>query len=123
MPIRFFIAYFGLATLCATLFSLLEIQIEGKNGWAGKLPTWRMKPRWLRYMPGAWYELTGYHTYLWLLLLSLVHLPYLFIPFSWGLELLILSFYGLMLGMEDFLWFALNPHYGLKKFKKKLELS
>jgi hypothetical protein len=32
----------------ATAFALLEIQIEGRHGWAENLPTWRIDNRWTR---------------------------------------------------------------------------
>ncbi len=35
----FYLKYFSFALIVSTLFALLEIQIEGKDGWAAKLPT------------------------------------------------------------------------------------
>jgi len=37
---------------------------------------------------------------------------------SWRLESLLLGFYAGMVFLEDFLWFVLNPHYGIKNFRK-----
>lgn len=110
--------YFFLFTAIALVFALLEIQIEGKDGWAKKLPTWRFYQSWFQYLPGANKPLTGYHFYLWIFIFLFLHTPYLFVPFSIKTELLLLSGYLYILRLEDFLWFVLNPHYGLKKFKK-----
>ena len=116
--IRFYVVYFGLAFLTAVLFALLEIQIEGKNGWAGKLPTWRRKNRFIRWILGN-KEFTGYHFYLWLFIFSLLHITLIFLEWSLKKELILISFYILLLRLEDFFWFVLNPDYGIKKFKKE----
>src|SRR4051794_25281248 len=67
--------------LFALLFALAEIEIEGADGWAEKLPTWyRVRPWYARglalLLSGK--PLTGYH--LTMLPLSVVsfHLGYLF---------------------------------------------
>lgn len=106
----------------ATFMALMEIQIEGKYGWAEKLPTWRIYNKGtglskLFYDPSQ--PLTGYHTYLGLLLFTLIHLVFLFIPWTFRLEILILGYYVLLTTIEDFLWILFNPHYGLKKFNKE----
>ncbi len=116
--IRFYILYFGLVFLAAILFALLEIQIEGKNGWASKLPTWRRSNRFIRWILGN-KELTGYHFYLWLFIFSLLHITLIFLEWSLKKELILISFYILLLRLEDFFWFVLNPDYGIKKFKKE----
>jgi hypothetical protein len=112
------IYYFVLAILVSTIFALLEIQIEGKNGWAKELPTWRFYKPWFKNIPGANKPLTGYHFYLWIFIFLLPHIIYLTTPFSLQTELLIISFVLLVLRLEDFLWFVLNPAFGLSKFKK-----
>ena len=48
--------------ITAVLFALLEIQIEGPNGWASSLPTWRVENRWTRLFYSS-KPLTGYHLY------------------------------------------------------------
>jgi hypothetical protein len=104
----------------AALFALLEIQIEGKQGWATGLPTWRLENRWTRRFLGA-RAITGYHVYFHLLLLALVHMPFavgLVAP-SWQAELRILAFLALFWVFEDYLWFALNPAYGARKFTRQ----
>ena len=118
-----------------------EIQTEGEYGWAEKLPTWRIKSgvfvtseqkaiplrgykyhlsRWIVKISGK--EITGYHLFLVSFLLFMVHIPLsyllLFGVYSWRWECVMLSTLPLLLLFEDFLWFVLNPDYGLKKFRK-----
>lgn len=112
------INYFLFYTAIAIIFALFEIQIEGKSGWAEKLPTWRVYKSWFRYLPGANKPLTGYHFYLWIMIFLFIHTSYVFLPFSFKNELIILSGYIYILRLEDFLWFIFNPHFGLKNFKK-----
>lgn len=37
LPLAFFVI------IVSVVYALLEIQIEGEDGWAGKLPTWKIK--------------------------------------------------------------------------------
>jgi hypothetical protein len=111
--------YFLIAILTSFIFALLEIQIEGEHGWAAKLPTWRFHPRLFKYIPGGNKPLTGYHLYLWWLLITIPHFSFLFTPWSAGKELFTLSFVVFILRLEDFLWFVLNPSYGIAKFQAK----
>jgi hypothetical protein len=101
----------------AIILALWEVQIEGKHGWAANLPTWRVDKGWvLRLMGGR--PLTGYHVFLVVFTLSAVHLPLFFVPWSGRLESLLIGFYGGMVLLEDFFWFVLNPHYGIRSFCK-----
>jgi hypothetical protein len=100
------------------LFALLEIQIEGPNGWAVNLPTWRIENRWTRlFYSGK--VLTGYHLYSLLLSLVVVHLPFGLglTPLTLRAEARVLAFFILFWVLEDFLWFILNPAFGLKRFR------
>lgn len=100
------------------MFALLEIQIEGDVGWAARLPTWRIENRWTRRFLGA-RPITGYHVYFHLLILILLHLPYaLGIAPALSTELRLLSFYLLFWILEDFLWFVLNPAFGVRAFRR-----
>jgi hypothetical protein len=65
--------------------------------------------------------LTGYHLYMFSTLLLLVHVPVVS-----GLarptltnESRIVSFFILFTIVEDFLWFVLNPAFGLRRFKRE----
>jgi len=52
-------------------------------------------------------------------MLVILHLPYglSFIAPSWHNESRIISFFILFWVLEDFLWFVLNPAFGIKRFK------
>ena len=113
------ILFFVFLFVLSALFALAEIQIEGTHGgWAANLPTWRVQNRWTRLIYGA-KPLTGYHLYLQLFLLVVVHLPFGMglTPFSWRGEACALSFFTLFWVLEDFLWFVFNPAFGVKRFK------
>ena len=115
------IFFFTFLFVTSSVFALLEVQIEGKNGWAGQLPTWRLSKNlkgWMRMFVDPKKPITGYHVYMWLMLLLLVHIPFLLTPWSFQKELYIISFYILFLSLEDFLWFIFNPHYGWENFNK-----
>jgi hypothetical protein len=103
----------------AAVFALLEIQIEGDGGWAARLPTWRYQARWTRRVLGA-RPITGYHVYIQLFVLLLIHMPYLIgiVRPELGTELRIIAFILLFWVLEDFLWFLLNPAYGLRRFRR-----
>ena len=104
--------------ISATLFALVEIQVEGPNGWAASLPTWRVENRWTRLFYSA-KPLTGYHLYTQLFTLAIIHLPFGLgmVPLTWRMEARVLSFFILFWVLEDFLWFLLNPAFGLKRFR------
>jgi len=99
----------------AIILALLEIQIEGENGWARKLPTWRLKNPLKKFV--NWPYLTGYHIYLQLLFITILQLPFLVgFPFSLKNEILIFEVYLLIVYLEDFFWFVFNPKWGIKRF-------
>jgi hypothetical protein len=99
----------------AVVFAKLEIQIEGAHGWAEKLPTWRIKNPLRKIF--NWPEITGYHLYLNLFLVLLFHLTFFMgVKFNLSTELQVLETLGLLLMLEDFLWFVLNPSWGIKRF-------
>ncbi len=108
--------------LFCLVLAALEVQIEGEAGWASKLPTW--KPS--RFV---WYsriyrkamsdkDITGYHIFVFSLVLLFLHYPY-FIGRVWNLpsELTTVSLFFLVTIIWDFLWFVLNPYYGLHRFR------
>ena len=76
----------------SAIFASLEIQIEGANGWASGLPTWRVHNGWTRLLLGS-RPLTGYHFYTHLFITALLHAPFALAltPFSWAAELRILQ--------------------------------
>jgi len=110
--------------IMALVLAILEIQIEGKDGWAKNLPTWKPPLH-------TWYaelysrlmfkkRLTGYHLAMYLFVILIFFLPY-----ADGLPLTLfngtktLSLYFLFTVVWDFFWFVLNPNYSLAKFKRQ----
>lgn len=102
----------------AFVLAYLEVQIEGRDGWAAKLPTWRVTKGWIVRMAGG-RPLTGYHLALTAFLLLFFHYPTLWTDWSWAKELTVLSSYLLLVAVWDFLWFVLNPAYGLERYNAK----
>jgi len=107
----------------AILLAILEIQIEGDQGWASKLPTWKPKAgsrldKIFRKISGQ-KELTGYHTALMVFLLLVFHLVFIW-NWHWTIwqELELLAMFVLFTQVWDFLWFILNPKFSLHKFNK-----
>lgn len=108
----------------AVLLAILEIQIEGADGWAANLPTWRPSHEYR--MVRVWRkltgnkELTGYHLFLIIFLLVMVHLPFVWGGYwSWTSELELLGFFMVFVVTWDFLWFVLNPGFSLTDFNAK----
>lgn len=96
-------------------FALLEIQIEGENGWADKLPTWRFKNP--LHKLANWPYITGYHIFLSLFLILILQLPFFFkLVFNLENEILILVVLVVIMILEDFFWFVFNPKWGIKRF-------
>lgn len=115
-----FLFFIGLLAAAAT-FALLEIQVEGPNGWAANLPTWRFPSTgigsWItRLFPGR--PLTGYHLWMLVFMAVVVHLQFAFgLPWSLSGEMRAIAFFLLFWVAEDFLWFVLNPHFGIRRFR------
>jgi hypothetical protein len=104
--------------ILAFFFAKVEVHIEGADGWASKLPTWRIERHKLLDILWAGKPLTGYHVWVFAFMALVFHLPsFLTGDFSWPLEERILGSLMLFWIVEDFLWFALNPHYGLRRFR------
>jgi hypothetical protein len=108
--------FFGAVVLAAFLFAKVEVHIEGANGWAANLPTWRVQNRLTELLYGG-RPLTGYHLYVQLFVLVFVHVPFAIgTAWSWRAEALVIAFMILFWIVEDFLWFVVNPAFGLRKF-------
>lgn len=89
--------------ICAILLVSLEIQIEGDQGWARNLPTWRVNI--------GNFVLTGYHVFIFLLLLVVFHLPFFFTKWNVQNECIIMTMFIMMWLMEDCLWFFMNRKF------------
>jgi hypothetical protein len=97
----------------AFLLAQLEIQIEGPKGWAAALPTWRWdSPAVIKW---AGKPITGYHVFLNLFILLLLHLPVVYSGFTAAREAELLSLYFLIAVFWDLLWFVCNPHFGFAR--------
>jgi hypothetical protein len=101
----------------AIIFSLLEIQVEGKAGWARHLPTFRINVFFNKLLGGK--PLTGYHIYMIILFIAIFHAMLHEDMLCWNKEFQIFGLLSWFFVLEDVLWFILNPHYTLKKFKKE----
>lgn len=121
MMYNLFFDVLGIFIFCVIL-AFLEIQIEGKEGWAARLPAWKPSHH-------VWYarfyrsvmsgkDLDGYHIAVSALVAIFIHYPY-FVGRAWSLdaELTTISLFLLIAVIWDFLWFVLNPHYGLRRFR------
>lgn len=105
----------ALFALC-WLLAKVEIEIEGKDGWAVTLPTWRWEPEWFLNLSNG-KAVTGYHVWLSLFLIGVFHLPLVFAGFSRELWAKCASSYLLITAVWDLQWFAWNPAWGLKRFR------
>jgi hypothetical protein len=108
----------------ARLYASQEVSIEGPVGWAIAAPTWKTKNK----LYGAAMSgkvLTGYHLTMFILPLFFLHLPILVPLLAWNTnlftvsrELELFAYYFVLCTGWDFMWFVLNPAYGLKRFRK-----
>jgi hypothetical protein len=110
----------GFVLAAAYTFARVEIEIEGPHGWAASLPTWRISNRWTKLFYGN-RPLTGYHLWLQLFVLVMAHTPFglSFCPWSRSAELRIIGFVIVFFLVEDFLWFVLNPAFGIRRFRRE----
>ena len=90
----------------AILFALLEIEMEGKHGWAEKLPT----------VASGLGMFTMYHIYMNIIVILVVFYTTQLLNVNiWtSIHFIILWFL-----VEDVAWFILNPYYTLKKYTKE----
>lgn len=118
----FSVGYAVYLFVLATVLAWLEIQIEGKYGWAEKSPCWRpnqdSRIAKLYALIVAGKPMTGYHLTMFAFVFLILHFPF-FAGSAWTIvkELEILSTCFIFSGCWDFLWFLWNPSYGLKRFK------
>jgi hypothetical protein len=110
----------GWVAVSSFFFAKVEIQIEGEHGWAEKLPTWRIDKHWLLDLLMGGRPLTGYHAWMFSFMILVFHLPlFLFGDISWKLEARAVGCLFLFWIIEDFLWFVINPAYGLMKLLRR----
>src|SRR5262245_66489805 len=101
--------------IAAFLWAKMEVEIEGKNGWAVNLPTWRVEKHILLDIFLGGRPLTGFHFWAFAFVFLMFHMPAFWISWSWVMEVQTLGSILLFWVLEDFLWFMVNPHYGWKR--------
>jgi hypothetical protein len=103
--------------LLAYFFAQVEIQIEGRAGWAANLPTWRIEQHWLLDIFWGGRAMTGYHAWIFPFIALFFHFPFIFTgKWSWHAECRLIACIMLFWIAEDFFWFVFNPAYGLARF-------
>lgn len=103
--------------VAAFLWAKLEVEIEGKDGWAKNLPTWRVENHFLLKVFLGGRPLTGFHVWAFSFVGFVFHMPLLWIGrWTWPLEVEIIASLLLFWVLEDFLWFMVNPHYGWRRY-------
>lgn len=109
--------YLTWVCLLAFFFAMVEIQVEGAQGWAAGLPTWRIESHWLLDIFWGGRPMTGYHAWVFSFMFLFFHLP-AFWAWQWNLRLeaRILGSVMVFWIVEDFLWFLFNPAYGWARF-------
>ncbi len=107
----------GWVILLGLFFAQTEIQIEGAAGWAANLPTWRIEQHWLLDLFWGGRAMTGYHAWVFPFVALFFHFPFFFMQ-QWSLRAEARAIACIMLFWisEDFLWFVLNPAFGLARF-------
>jgi hypothetical protein len=104
----------------AGFFAKVEIQIEGTEGWAKNLPTWKIESHWLLNILWGGRSMTGYHAWVFSFMAVVFHMPLFFAPSpTLAIEGRILGSFVLFWAAEDFLWFVFNPGFGIKRFNKE----
>lgn len=103
--------------LLGLFFAQTEIQIEGSAGWAANLPTWRIEKHWLLDIFWGGRAMTGYHAWVFPFIAMFFHFPFFFMQrWSWRLQARAVASIMLFWIVEDFLWFVMNPAFGLGRF-------
>ena len=93
--------------LLATLWAWMEVEIEGKHGWAQQLPT-----------ACAFWGWTWYHVSMNFIILIVLYRSLRSVQFEQGCTSLIyFALYTVAwFVVEDVLWFVLNPSFGIKHY-------
>ena len=100
--------------LLSLIYALIEIELEGKHGWAKNLPT---AHKFIGHF-------TLYHIYM-MLYVVLTFSGWFFSRFflgcmsGWNIVFHFLFFVFSWFLIEDFLWFVFNPYYTIKNYSKK----
>ena len=106
----------------AVVIACVEIEAEGKRGWAEKMPTWYRTTGFWAVLYGKLLggkPLTGYHLFMFFFPVLLFHAHFFVgVPWSGERELLAWAMYFAWCPLWDYFWFVLNPHYA-GRFRKE----
>ena len=100
----------------ACVWSWMEVEMEGKHGWAVNLPTSCAFGGW------TWYHIAmNIIVLLTVLPVTRVYNAALYAPWANYVATAILFVFraGVWFAVEDVFWFAINPNYGMKKYTKE----
>ena len=97
--------------ITSTLYSLIEIEIEGPEGWCKKIPTPYI-------IDIGTKKMTLYHLYMLLFIIVIVSFQ---TNLSITIESLLYTISNVILFivLEDTMWFIFNPYYTIKNYKKE----
>lgn len=108
-------------SLFATVLACVEIESEGKWGWAEKAPTWFRTtglPARLYGLAMGGKPLTGYHAFMFFLPVFIFHAHFAMgMEWSIAAECKAWAMYFVWCVMWDYHWFVLNPFYA-KRFRR-----
>ena len=92
----------------STLYSLLEIELEAKEGWCKNLPT-----------PVVLGNFTLYHVLM--NIIVIISILKVYVKDITSLEDITQAIFYIAAWflIEDFMWFVLNPHFTIDKYKKE----
>jgi hypothetical protein len=102
--------------LLAFFWGAMEANSEGAYGWAENFPTTRYSNWFIQLCIGK--EITAYHINMLIITLIIFHIYFLTNYWCIGKELICLGLMSFYLVLEDFLFFVINRHFGIKKFHK-----
>ena len=106
----------------AVVLACVEIESEGRKGWAENAPTWFRVTPWYARAYGLVMgrkPLTGYHLFMFFMPILLFHAQFVMgLGWSAERELLALAMYFSVCPLWDYHWFVLNPWYQ-GKFSKE----
>ena len=111
------------------LWALTMVNAEGLVGWGGVSPAWKLDTRrWYSFLfwpfaqgrPVNFLPVSAIMTFTVSFLLPVIwninkNIPFTLINFG---ELV--SYFIIFAILEDFIWFLINPYYGLRKFNKQI---
>jgi hypothetical protein len=107
----------------AVVFAGLEIEGEGKYGWAEKMPTWYRTTGIAARLYGlalGGKPLTGYHSFMFVMPILVFHVQFFMgLTWTWQAEVMAWAVYFAFAPLWDYYWFILNPAYGFGRFRKE----